>query len=93
MSRETVADKAARLFTADRWRLVRDDTNAHRLSLDVLGDSADPMDPDPYRVVIEWLESGRVESCTCPNPKTTCSHLLLARRIEKGLGIPRPRGN
>jgi hypothetical protein len=89
--KETVADKACRIFMTDHWRLNLTDTTPHRLSIDVLGDSADPMRPEPYRVVISWLESGRAESCTCANPKTNCSHLALARKLEKGLGIPRPR--
>ena len=90
MSRESVQDKAARLFVSGKWERIRTGS-PHRLELHVLGDSADPLHPEPYVTVIEWLESGRVESCTCAATKT-CSHIALARHLERGIGVPVPRG-
>ncbi len=91
MPRETVRAKALRFIDTKRIRLVRGESTAHRLAFDVLGDSSDPMQPEPYRVVIEWLGSALVESCTCANPRTNCSHIAAARIFSEISGSPTPQ--
>jgi len=90
MPRELKAAKVARLFADDRIRMNRADTNPRRLSLLVLGDSADPFAPLPYSVVIERYPTGALlESCDCDCPKRICSHLEAARIVSRILGIPK----
>jgi len=90
VAKELKAAKVARLFADSRIRMVRADTNPQRLSLAIVGDSADPFAPEPYTVVRERNEYGTVvESCSCANPKATCTHLDAARQLSRILGVPK----
>ena len=72
-------------------RLIREESDRHRYTLAILGDSADKFAPEPYRVVIEWLGSARVRSCTCPCPTERCSHIAAAEIWAAVSGGPEPR--
>lgn len=84
MARESVTDKAARLIASGHVRVLR--ANEQGIALDVLGDSSDAFQPEPYRVMRYLDASGLVESCTCiagqAHPvRPKCSHVTCARLL------------
>lgn len=83
MSRE----KGARLLFERKVRLDRDESARHRHVFAVLGDSADPLAPEPYRVVREYHGSHLSESCDCICPRI-CSHIWAARIFGEVTGTP-----
>lgn len=91
MSRETAREKGARLLLERKVRLIRAESSPHRHVFHVLGDSADPLAPEPYRVVREWLGCSLVESCTCVCATTRCSHIAAARLVGEATDSPIPK--
>ena len=74
MPRESTDDKALRIIATHR--IAYDRANA---TYRVLGDSADPLAPEPY--IVRLSRDGEPDDCTCVNPRT-CSHIKAARLIQ-----------
>ena len=74
MPRESSDAKALRIISEHRIGYDHSDG-----SYRVLGDSADPLAPQPYTVRLS--ESGEPDTCTCPAMRT-CSHIKAALLIQ-----------
>ena len=74
VTRETSDAKALRIIGEHRIGYDHSDG-----SYRVLGDSADPLAPQPYTVRLS--KSGEPDDCTCPAMRT-CSHIKAALLIQ-----------